>query len=256
MADHWSSERRTDAEFQDLAYLIVHHLKEPARTIRIGAQMLIEAEKVQERNEEWVGPTAASCVDRILRAAARVDDLAGSIAQYADDLSNENEPLETTDAEAILRAVRQTLGKLIENSGATVTHGPLPGLECQPSRFARLLENLLRNAILYRSEQAPAVHVSAERINGSWLFSISDNGIGIEPSDLERIFDPLSRLKSVGYRGLGMGLTTCRRIVLQHGGRIWMESQAGAGSTVRFTLPSTASVFVPGAQVAIDSQTD
>ncbi len=246
MADQLSSERPTETEFQTLAYLIVHHLKEPARTIRTRAELLLEAEKVQARNEKWVGPTAASCLDRILRAADRVDDLAGSIAQYADDLSNENEPPEATDAEAVLRAVRQKLGKLIENTGATVTHGPLPALECQPTRFARLLENLLKNAILYRREQPPAVHVWAEPMNGSWLFSIGDNGTGIEPFDLERIFDPLSRLKSTGYRGLGMGLATCRRIVSHHGGRIWMESQAGAGSTVRFTLP--AGGCVPGAR--------
>jgi len=232
------SEFETKREFQDLAYMIVHHLKEPTRAIRTAAEVLLEPEPRADHEIESDAPSAAaSCVDRILRGAARLDDITASIAQYADDLGNEDEPLEDTKAEVILRSVRQKLQRLIEQTQATVTNGELPRLTCQPTRFSRLLEQLLRNAILYHREQAPAVHISAEEQGDAWLFSMRDNGMGMAPSDLERVFDPFSRLSGKGYKGLGMGLTTAGRIVSHHGGRIWIESAVDVGSTVFFTMP-------------------
>ncbi len=237
MTDASLSEPDMKREFQELAYMIVHHLKEPARTIRTAAELLLEGGSQAGLEKENDLPSTASCVDRILRGATRLDDITASIAQYADDLGSEDESLEDTDTALILRSVRQKLHRLIEQTGATVTSGSLPKLMCQPTRFSRLLEQLLRNAILYRRAEPPAVHVSAEEQTDVWLFSIRDNGMGIAPSDLERIFDPLSRLSSRGYKGLGMGLTTARKIVSHHGGRISVESAVGVGSTISFTLP-------------------
>jgi light-regulated signal transduction histidine kinase (bacteriophytochrome) len=224
-------------EFQDLAYMIVHHLKEPVRAIRTAAEMLLEPKPEAADETERDVPSVALCVDRILCGATRLDDITVSIAQYADDLGSEDEPLEPANTEMILRSVRQKLQRLIEQTGASVTNGALPMLTCQPTRFSRLLEQLLRNALLYRREDPPAVHISAGEQPVMWLFSISDNGMGMARGDVERIFDPFSRLSSKGYKGLGMGLTTARRIVSHHGGRIWVESAIDVGSTVFFTLP-------------------
>ncbi len=237
MADQLCGDRTGKDEFQTLAYLIVHNLKEPTRAIRTGVELLLEAGHAGTLGDESGELPISSCADRILRGASRFDDLAGSIAQYADDLNSEDEPLASTNAEAALRSVRQKLGKLIAELNATISNGPLPTLDCQPSRFARLLEGLVRNAILYHREEPPVIHVAAVLTNETWLFSVTDNGTGISPADLNLIFEPLSRLKSAGYRGLGMGLTTCKRIVTHQGGRIWMESQLGIGSKVCFTLP-------------------
>jgi light-regulated signal transduction histidine kinase (bacteriophytochrome) len=218
--------------------MLVHHLKEPVRSIRTGAELLLENEQNCDLETKAEIFSVISCADRILRGASRLDEIATSIAQYADDLGNEDEPVELTNTEAILRALRQKLQPLIEQTQATVTNDTLPKLECQPMRLSRLLEHLLRNAIVYRREQVPpAIHVSAKREPAHWLFSVIDNGVGIAPSYLEHIFDPFRRLHATEYRGLGMGLTTCKKIITRHGGRIWMESRVGMGSTVFFTLP-------------------
>ncbi len=231
-------EREIKREFQDLAYMIVHHLKEPVRSIRSGAELLLENEQESSSTIQGQAPSTVSCARRILEGALRLDGIATSIAQYADDLNDEDEPREPTDAGAVMRAIRQKLHPLILQTHATVTTETLPRLECQPTRFSRLMEHLLRNAIVYCREKAPpVVHVSARRNRTEWLFSISDNGIGIEPSYLEHVFEPFRRLHAKKCGGLGMGLAVCRRIVIRHGGRIWLESEPGAGSTVFFTLP-------------------
>jgi len=216
--------------------MIVHHLKEPARTIRTGAELLLEHKQTLNHDTEGEAPSLEACADRILHGARRLDDIAASIAQYADDLANEDEPMEPTDTGALLRSVRQKLQPLIEKTGAGVTNGAMPKLRCQPARVSRLLEHLVRNAILYHREQTPAVHVSAEERSENWLFSVRDNGTGIDASELTRIFDPFRRLSSKGYKGLGMGLATSKRIVADHGGRIWAESKVGVGSIIFFTL--------------------
>lgn len=237
MSQSPSNVRQSSEEFQTLAYLLVHNLKEPIRTIRTGAELLLELENSDGGTSESASLLAPSAA-RILGGALRLEDLASSIAHYADDLGREDEPLEPTNAEATLRAVRQKLTELIQTSGATISNGPLPTFECQPSGFSALLEALVKNGIYYRSEQPPKIHVSAERSGADWLFAVSDNGVGIAPADLERVFEPMSRLRSTGYRGLGMGLVTCRRIVARHGGRIWVESKVGLGSKVSFLLPA------------------
>jgi light-regulated signal transduction histidine kinase (bacteriophytochrome) len=232
------NERDLRREFQDLAYMVVHHLKEPIRSIRTGVELLLENEQQSNPEVEGGSSLMVPSADRILRGASRLEEIAASIAQYADDLGDEDEPLELTNTEAVLRTIRQKLKPLIEQTQAAVTNDSLPRLECQPTRFARLMEHLITNAIVYRREQvAPAVHVSANRNASYWLFSVADNGMGIASPHLDQVFEPFRRLHANRYHGLGMGLATCRKIVARHGGRVWMESHPGVGSTVFFTLP-------------------
>lgn len=230
-------EKELKREFQELTYMLVHHLKEPVRSIRTGAELLLETEQKFSATIEEEAPSVVSGANRILRGALRLDEIATSIAQYADDLGDEDEPMEPTNVEAVLRALRLKLQTLIERTRTIVTVETLPELTCQPTRFSRLMENLVTNAITYHRDQVPpVVRVSARRVLHDWLFSVSDNGTGIEPLYLAEVFEPFRRLHSKQYHGLGMGLTICRRIVAQHGGRIWLESKPGVGTTVFFTM--------------------
>jgi light-regulated signal transduction histidine kinase (bacteriophytochrome) len=233
-----TDERDLKREFQNLAYMVVHHLKEPIRSIRTGAELLLENDQNSDPKDKDNLSFVLSCTDRILRGASHLDEIVASVARYADDLNDEDEPVEVTNAETVLRLLRQKLRPLIEQTQAVITNDLLPKIECRPTRFSRLMEHLLRNAIVYhRQEAPPVVHVSAKTEGIDWLFSVRDNGPGIASEYLEQVFDPFRRLHGKEPWGLGMGLATCRSIVTQHGGRIWIESATGAGSTVFFTLP-------------------
>src|SRR5207249_6835020 len=123
----------------------------------------------------------------------------------------------------------------VRESGAEVTYGELPRVRGNPDRIMQVFEQLLRNVLVHRGAQTPRVHIQASPHADGWQFAVEDNGPGVEAEDLERIFLPFERLHRAG--GPGLGLAACRAIVDAHGGRIWMESRAGKGCTVFFTLP-------------------
>lgn len=121
-----------------------------------------------------------------------------------------------------------------------MTHGDLPRVEADAMQLGQLFQNLVGNGIKFRGERRPAIQVDASRSNGEWVFSVADNGIGIEPEHRDQIFDVFKRLHGRGeYEGTGIGLALCRRIVERHGGRIWVESTLGEGATFYFTIPET-----------------
>ncbi|MCJ7667973.1 MAG: ATP-binding protein, partial [Anaerolineae bacterium] len=122
-------------------------------------------------------------------------------------------------------------------SGAVVTHGPLPTVMADGSQLIQLFQNLIGNAIKFRSDKQPEVNVGAERKEYEWLFSVQDNGIGINPDYHQRIFGIFERLHGTEYPGTGIGLAICKKIVVRHGGRIWVDSQPGKGSIFHFTIP-------------------
>ena len=125
----------------------------------------------------------------------------------------------------------------IEQNGASITWRNLPTVRAHEVRLVQLFQNLVGNAIKYRRAEPPAIHVSAERRDSDWLFSVQDNGIGIKPDYAQQIFGIFKRLHGNTYPGTGIGLAICQRIVENYGGRIWVESKLGAGSLFRFTLP-------------------
>jgi light-regulated signal transduction histidine kinase (bacteriophytochrome) len=143
-----------------------------------------------------------------------------------------------TDCEAILNTTLTNLQVAIQESGATVSHDPLPTVACDAGQIGQLMQNLIGNAIKYRNSKAPEIRVECRQEDSYWLFSVADNGIGIDPQYAERIFVIFQRLHTrEEYPGTGIGLAVCKKIVERHGGRIWVQSELGNGSIFYFTLP-------------------
>jgi light-regulated signal transduction histidine kinase (bacteriophytochrome) len=149
----------------------------------------------------------------------------------------QKEPLDYVDSSVVLDKALSNLRPAILDSGAVITRSPLPKVKLQEFRLEQLFQNLISNALRYRSTARPEIRVSAEPENSGWRFAVADNGIGIDPRYQEQIFDLFKRLHSVAeYPGTGMGLAICKRIVERARGRIWVESERGRGSTFYFTL--------------------
>ncbi|CAG0955706.1 partial Phytochrome-like protein cph1, partial [Methanosarcinales archaeon] len=145
---------------------------------------------------------------------------------------------EPTDCEAVLDQALANVKEAVEESGALVTHDPLPTVMADASQLVQLFQNLLSNVIKFRKEK-PRITVSAVQRGNEWLFSMQDNGIGIAPEFMEYIFKMFEREHaSAEYPGTGVGLAICKKIVERHGGRIWVESEIGKGSTFYFTIPA------------------
>ena len=222
----------SNTALEQFAYVASHDLQEPLRTMRLYAQLLIS------RFEGKLDADADQSLDFIVRAAARMGKLVQDLLEYARHTTEVDRPCSAALDEDLETALTQ-LDAAIQESGATVTHDPLPTLAVDRGQMVRLFQNLIGNAIKYRKPDQPVnVHVSAEQKSEEWVISIRDNGIGFEPKDASIIFTPFQRLHTVGdFPGTGVGLAICRRIVQAQGGRIWAESAPGEGATFSFTLP-------------------
>ena len=221
---------RSNADLQQFAHAASHDLSEPLRMVSSYVQLL--AKRYQGRLDNDADEFIQFAVEGTMRMQALIQGLldysrAGT-AQYA---------LEDVDCEQIVEQSMLMLKTRIEEVGAHITVDPLPTVRADPTQFAQLFQNLLSNAIKFKSEAPPEVHVTAERENGSWLFSVADNGIGVAPEYGERIFAVFQRLHSRdAYPGSGIGLAICKRIVERHGGRLWVEPRSEGGSVFRFTI--------------------
>ena len=183
--------------------------------------------------DEFIG----YAVDGATRMKALINDLL-----TLSRVETRGEPFESTDCELALRSVLTNLKVAIEESGAEVTHGPLPTVTADESQLGQLFQNLIANAVKFRSEELPRVHVSAEERDGEWVFSVQDNGIGIDPQYADQIFGVFQRLHGKEeYAGTGIGLAVCKKIAERHAGHIWVESQEGHGATFYFTVPTRRS---------------
>ncbi|HZW34034.1 MAG TPA: ATP-binding protein, partial [Isosphaeraceae bacterium] len=176
----------------------------------------------------------AFAVDGATRMQALINDLLA----YS-RVGTRGKEFTLTDCTAVLERVLGDMGPTISEAGAIVTYDPLPTVMADGSQLGQVFQNLIGNAIKYRREEPPRIHVAARRVADEWIFSVADNGIGIEPQYFERIFVLFQRLHGKGeYPGTGIGLAICKKIVERHGGRIWVESEPGKGSTFFFTLPA------------------
>ncbi len=197
------------------------------------------AKLLARRYQAQLDATGTDFITRIVNAAVRMQTLIHDLLTYS-RVGRQGKGSEATDCAAAFAEACANLRAAIEETGAAVTADPLPTLTASALELTQLLQNLIGNAIKFRGESPVRVHVGARRRGGEWLFSVSDNGIGIEPQHLERIFLLFQRLHSrTKYPGTGIGLAVCKKIVEHHGGRIWVESAPGAGTTFYFTLKST-----------------
>ena len=171
--------------------------------------------------------------------ASRMQDLINDLLAYS-RVGSGSKPLDAVDCGSVLHRVAGNLQAAINDAGAEVTSDDLPTVRGDESQLALLFQNLIANGIKFRSDRTPQVHLSAERGNGWWLFSVRDNGIGIEREYSERIFGIFQRLHTrEEYPGTGVGLGICKRVVERHDGTIWVESEPGNGSVFKFTLPAS-----------------
>ena len=167
----------------------------------------------------------------------RMHELIEGLLAYS-RVSTRGKEFEPVECEIVLDRVLANLQIAVEDSGAVVTHDPLPKVMADELQLTQVFQNLIANAIKFRGEESPRIHISAEEREKEWVFSVWDNGIGFEPEHSERIFIIFQRLhREEEYSGTGIGLALCRKIVERHGGHIWVESQPEAGSTFYFSIP-------------------
>ncbi len=224
--------QRSNLELQQFAYVASHDLQEPLRAIATFCDLL--RRRYQGRLDEQADRWIEFAVD----GARRMQSLIQDLLAYS-RLESRARPFAPVDCEEVFRRAVTNLGTAIEEAGACVTSDPLPSVEGDWSQLVQLFQNLVGNAIKFRSSEPVRVHVSAELKDEGWLFSFRDNGIGLEPKYGERIFELFKRLHPADeYPGSGIGLAVCRKVVERHGGRIWVQSQPGQGSTFFFTIPA------------------
>jgi light-regulated signal transduction histidine kinase (bacteriophytochrome) len=225
--------RRANRDLEVFAYSASHDLKEPLRTVALSAQLIEQSWGHQLQGED------AGFLTSIITAAQRMSSLIDDLLAYARAAKYEEGEALSVDSGHILADVLEGLQGQIQESGAVVTADNLPAVTIHEGRLAQVFQNLISNAIKYRGADLPRVHISAVKRDGCWVFSIKDNGIGIQPEYAERIFGLFKRLHGrEEYPGSGIGLAICQRVVEQYGGRIWLDQSApGQGSTFCFSLP-------------------
>ena len=225
--------KRSNEELEQFAYVASHDLQEPLRMVSSYTQLL--ADRYRDQLDEKARKFIHYAVDGAIRMQRLINDL----LSYS-RVTTRGGNMKNTDSHAALGIALSNLQKSIEESGALVSNGDLPRVRADESQLAQLFQNLIGNAVKFHGETLPRVHVEAEPDNRFWRFSVRDNGIGIDPQHRDRIFIIFQRLHSrEQYEGTGIGLALCKRIVERHGGRIWIESTPGEGTTFYFTLPKT-----------------
>jgi len=225
---------RANEDLKQFAFAASHDLQEPLRMITNYSQLLIKGHRGQLDAEAQI------CVDFITNGAKQMRNLLANLLTFTEAGADSWGSNEFIDLNAIFEKVKQTLKLAIEESGAVVTSDDLPTVHGHDARFVQLFQNLIGNAIKYRGTQAPRIHVSVEDRDGEWRFAVADNGIGIEPEYHLKIFGVFQRLHGSAIPGTGIGLAICQRVVERYGGRIWVESKLGQGTTFYFTLPGSA----------------
>ncbi|MGA2063682.1 MAG: ATP-binding protein [Thermoguttaceae bacterium] len=224
--------KRSNSDLEQFAYVASHDLQEPLRMVTGFVQLL------QRRYAGRLDAEADKYIDFAVDGAKRMQTLINDLLAYS-RVGTRGRELSLTDSGAALQQALANLRTSIDEAGAQITNGDLPTVRADEMQLVQLLQNLIGNAIKFRGESPPAIHVDARREEDRWRFAVSDNGIGIGPQFKDRIFLIFQRLHTrEHYPGTGIGLAICKKIVDRHGGRIWVESRAGQGATFYFTLPT------------------
>lgn len=220
---------QSNKDLEDFAYIVSHDLQSPLNKINSFLELLKRdlGPSISNKSHEYM--------DRIQNSAQRMRDLISSLLQYSKVTLNEK-TFEPVDMNHVVDETLSELEVPIKKSKAKITRDDLPTVYARPLQMHQILLNLIDNAIKYRGKEQLSILIKARREGDYWVFSVQDNGVGIEPGYLERIFNLFQRGQDQDQPGTGIGLTICEKIIERHGGRIWVESELGKGSTFYFTL--------------------
>src|SRR5262249_23971529 len=225
--------RRANADLEHFAFAASHDFQEPLRMVTIYAQLL------DREFGSTLDDSAKSFLKYVLEGTDRMGALLQNLLTYVRASRGTDEPGAEVDCNDVLKDVLANLQIPIQQSGATIQAEPLPKIMCPRIHVLELFQNLVNNAIKYRGSERLCIRIAADRHDGEWIFSVQDNGTGIAPEYQRKIFGVFKRLHGNNIPGTGMGLAICERLVEQHRGRIWVESELGRGSTFFFALPAT-----------------
>jgi light-regulated signal transduction histidine kinase (bacteriophytochrome) len=223
--------KQSNTELEQFAYVASHDLQEPLRMVASFTQLL------SKRYRGKLAPEADEFIDFAVDGATRMQSLINDLLSYS-RVGSRGKPFQPVNCSEAFSQALVNLETRVEETHAEVTQGPLPTVSGDAGQLVQLFQNLIANAIKFRGPDSPRIHVTASHIDGGWTFAIQDNGIGIPAKHFDRIFSIFQRLhRRSDYPGTGIGLAICKKIVERHGGRIWVESSLGQGSTFYFTLP-------------------
>ena len=222
--------QQSNERLREFAYAASHDLQEPLRMVTSYLQLL------DRRYTDGLDADAREYIDFAVDGAQRMRELVNDLLEYA-EIEQDTLQLEPVDCEAIIDRVLDDLRVQIDDADATIVVGSLPTVQANANQLETLVQNLVANALKY-NEEVPHIEITAEESEAVWTFSVRDNGIGIDPDRTEWIFGLFKRLHADdAYPGTGIGLTLCQKIVENHGGDIWVQSEVGDGSTFSFTIP-------------------
>jgi signal transduction histidine kinase len=232
---HTTELERSNSELEQFAYIASHDLQEPLRMIASYTQLLAQ------RYRGRLDADAEDFIGFAVEGVHRMQSLIDGLLAYS-RVGRRGGELQETRCDDVVAMVQTDLRKVISESAAVITSDPLPVLQVDLRQIGQLFQNLLSNAMKFRRPGvSPLIHISAVRDNSDWLFSVSDNGIGIPADQRKRLFQLFQRLHGRSeYPGTGIGLALCKKIVESHGGRIWLESEPEKGCTFFFTIPQNA----------------
>jgi light-regulated signal transduction histidine kinase (bacteriophytochrome) len=222
--------RRSNQDLQEFAYVASHDLQEPLRAIVSFSQLLEEEyyDKLDKEGREYI--------EFITEGAIKMNTLIKDLLSYS-RITQRSEPLQKVDLQKTLDEAIYNLHESIKETGAVITHDEMPIIKGDKTQFIQLFQNLISNAIKFRSKKTPIIHIGVEKTNNKWLFSVKDNGIGIDSKYFGKLFNIFYRLHTKEeYTGTGIGLPICKKIVERYGGKIWVDSEPGKGSIFYFTI--------------------
>ena len=226
----------SDRDWQLFLDTAIHDLRTQLRAISLSAALL------SDMSPAALSDDARQLAERVQDGVVRMAALLKALAEYSLALHIEDDSFASVPTESVVRSALAEIAPLVRDAAGAVDYAPLPTVLGNWDHLSILFRNLLTNALQYRGAAPPCVTISAQRDGDDWRFSIRDNGIGIDAKYRDQIFAPFQRLHSSGQPGAGLGLAVCKRIVERHGGRIWVESALGDGSTFFFTLPDANTI--------------
>jgi PAS domain S-box-containing protein len=226
--------QRSNRELSQFAYVVSHDLQAPLRAVSIYTELLVK------QCESCIDDKGTDFATFIREGVQQMQTLIRDLLKYS-QISNSDSESRSVELDKVLDQALNNHKPAIVDSGAAITRDPLPVVRGDETHFVQLFQNLLGNALKYRGPEPPAIHVGAEQVGRDWRIFVRDNGIGIDHEYADKIFEPFKRLHGSEVPGTGVGLAICKKIVERYGGRIWVESTPGDGSTFYFTLPVDSS---------------